>query len=60
MRSRRPFLMKGLRENKQAAGPKGLRASARRRQKWLEVLLAGKQTEPKSHIMKSVKVCVRI
>ncbi|MFS7908546.1 hypothetical protein Hanom_Chr01g00084441 [Helianthus anomalus] len=39
-RSRRPFLMKGLRENKQAAPSKRLHASARRRHKWPEVLLA--------------------
>ncbi|MFS8020575.1 hypothetical protein Hanom_Chr16g01417141 [Helianthus anomalus] len=45
-RSRRPFLMKGLRENKQAADSKPLRASARRRHKWPEVLLAKKQTPP--------------
>ncbi|MFS7959471.1 hypothetical protein Hanom_Chr08g00691471 [Helianthus anomalus] len=47
-RSRRPFLMKGLRENKQSAASKRLPASARRRHKWPEVLLAKKQTEPKS------------
>ncbi|KAF5776860.1 hypothetical protein HanXRQr2_Chr12g0528951 [Helianthus annuus] len=47
-RSRRPFLMKGLRENKQAAASKRLRASVRRRHKWPEVLLAKKQTPPKS------------
>ncbi|MFS8020009.1 hypothetical protein Hanom_Chr15g01410531 [Helianthus anomalus] len=41
-KSRRPFLMKGLRENKQAATSKRLRASARRRHKWPEVLLAKK------------------
>ncbi|KAJ0845913.1 hypothetical protein HanRHA438_Chr15g0719001 [Helianthus annuus] len=46
-RSRRPFLMKGLRENKQAADIKRLRASASRRHKWPEVLLAKKQTAPK-------------
>ncbi|MFS8016265.1 hypothetical protein Hanom_Chr15g01366501 [Helianthus anomalus] len=45
-RSRRPFLMKGLRKNKQAADIKRLRASASRRHKWPEVLLAKKQTEP--------------
>ncbi|KAJ0584579.1 hypothetical protein HanRHA438_Chr05g0224051 [Helianthus annuus] len=45
-RSRRPFLMKGLLENKQAADSKPLRASARRRHKWPEVLLAKKQTPP--------------
>ncbi|MFS7912938.1 hypothetical protein Hanom_Chr02g00135751 [Helianthus anomalus] len=45
-RSRRPFLMKGLRENKQAAASKRLRASARRKHKWPEVLLAKKQTPP--------------
>ncbi|MFS7954707.1 hypothetical protein Hanom_Chr07g00633691 [Helianthus anomalus] len=45
-RSRRPFLMKGLRENKQSAASKRLPASARRRHKWPEVLLAKKQTEP--------------
>ncbi|MFS7994061.1 hypothetical protein Hanom_Chr12g01101441 [Helianthus anomalus] len=46
-RSRRPFLMKGLRENKQSAASKRLPASARRRHKWPEVLLTKKQTEPK-------------
>ncbi|MFS8015054.1 hypothetical protein Hanom_Chr15g01351861 [Helianthus anomalus] len=46
-RSRRPFLMKGLRENKQTADIKRLRASASRRHKWPEVLLTKKQTEPK-------------
>ncbi|MFS7993159.1 hypothetical protein Hanom_Chr12g01090781 [Helianthus anomalus] len=45
-RSRRPFLMKGLRENKQSAASKCLPASARRRHKWPEVLLAKKQTGP--------------
>ncbi|KAJ0454414.1 hypothetical protein HanPSC8_Chr15g0653111 [Helianthus annuus] len=45
-RSRRPFLMKGPRENKQAADSKPLRAFARRRHKWPEVLLAKKQTPP--------------
>ncbi|MFS7910621.1 hypothetical protein Hanom_Chr02g00108401 [Helianthus anomalus] len=45
-RSRRPFLMKGLRENKQAADSKPLCASARRRHKWPKVLLAKKQTPP--------------
>ncbi|MFS7962907.1 hypothetical protein Hanom_Chr08g00731991 [Helianthus anomalus] len=45
-RSRRPFLMKGLRENKQSAASKRLPASERRRHKWPEVLLAKKQTEP--------------
>ncbi|KAJ0919813.1 hypothetical protein HanRHA438_Chr05g0233971 [Helianthus annuus] len=45
-RSRRPFLMKGLRENKQSAASKRLPASARRRHKWPEVLLAKKQIEP--------------
>ncbi|MFS7989568.1 hypothetical protein Hanom_Chr11g01048471 [Helianthus anomalus] len=45
-RSRGPFLMKGLRENKQSAASKRLPASERRRHKWPEVLLAKKQTEP--------------
>ncbi|KAJ0520584.1 hypothetical protein HanIR_Chr10g0461021 [Helianthus annuus] len=36
-RSRRPFLMKGLRENKQAATSKRLPASAPCRYKWPEV-----------------------
>ncbi|MFS8028026.1 hypothetical protein Hanom_Chr16g01505631 [Helianthus anomalus] len=44
--SRRPFLMKGLRENKQTAASKRLRASERGRHKWPEVLLAKKQTPP--------------
>ncbi|MFS7929739.1 hypothetical protein Hanom_Chr04g00336061 [Helianthus anomalus] len=45
-RSRRPFLMKCLRENKQSAASKRLPASARRIHKWPVVLLAKKQTEP--------------
>ncbi|KAJ0575631.1 hypothetical protein HanRHA438_Chr05g0208841 [Helianthus annuus] len=42
-RSRRPFLMKGLQENKQAATSKRLSASAQRRHKWPEA----QQTPPK-------------
>ncbi|MFS7937493.1 hypothetical protein Hanom_Chr05g00428201 [Helianthus anomalus] len=54
-RSRGPFLMKGLRENKQAADSKPLRASARRRHKWPEVLLAKKQTPPKCLIEREIR-----
>ncbi|MFS7994001.1 hypothetical protein Hanom_Chr12g01100741 [Helianthus anomalus] len=53
-RSRRPFLMKGLRENKQSAASKRLPASARRRHKWPEVLLVKKQTTP-NYIRKLIR-----